>query len=56
MEGFKEVPLWYARGLAGQYWLLKLDCEAAVRKAFPDEGPAENYARVWFRKFYQEEV
>ena len=54
--GMKEVQLWYVRGLEGQYWTVKLDAEAAARKAFPDEGPQQNYARVWFRKFYQEEV
>lgn len=54
--GMKEVQLYYVRGLEGQYWLLKIDAEKAARKAFPDEGSQQNYARVWFRKFYQEEV
>ena len=56
MDGLREVQLWYVRGLEGQYWMVKLNAEAAARKAFPDEGPQKNYARVWFRKFYQEEV
>tara|TARA_R110000868_G_scaffold75576_3_gene217862 strand:+ start:595 stop:756 length:162 start_codon:yes stop_codon:yes gene_type:complete len=51
----KEIVLWYARGLPGQYWEVKIDCEAAVRKAFPDEGAQKNYARVWSRRFYVEE-
>jgi len=54
MNGFKEVQLYYVRGLEGQYWVIKIDAEKAARKAFPDEGPQQNYARVWLRNFYQE--
>ena len=49
------LVLWYARGLEGQYWESKLDCEAAVRRAFPDEGPQKNYARVFYTTFFKEE-
>jgi hypothetical protein len=51
-NAFEVVALWYARGLPGQYWESKLDCEAAVRKAFPDEDPDTRYARVFYRRFY----
>ena len=54
MEGLRAFPLWYVRGLEGQYWTVKLDAEAAARKAFPDEGPQQNYARVFYKTFYEE--
>jgi hypothetical protein len=50
----KEIVLWYARGLPGQYWETKASCEIAVREAFPDESPDKRYARVWYKEFYQE--
>ena len=52
--GLREVQLWYVRGLDGQYWTVKLNAEAAVRKAFPDEDPDTRYARVFCKTFYEE--
>ena len=55
MNGFiKEVQLWYAVGLGGVYYSTKEQCEAEVRKAYPDEDPNTRYARVFYKTFYEE--
>jgi hypothetical protein len=60
-DDLKEFPLWYAVGLGGVYYGSKEQCEAAVRKAFPDEGAQLNgtpwgwaYSRVFYKTFYVE--
>ena len=50
----REVQLWYAVGLGGVYYCTKEQCEAAVRKAYPDETPAGRYARMFCKTFYEE--
>ena len=54
MDDLKEVQLWYAVGEDVVYYGSKEQCEAAVRKAFPDEGAQLNYTRVFFKTFYEE--
>lgn len=54
MDDLEEFPLWYAVGLGGVYYGSKEQCEAAVRKAFPDEGAQLNYSRVFYKTFYVE--
>jgi len=54
MDDLREVQLWYAVGLGGVYYGSKEQCEAAVRKAFPDEDPATRYSRVFYKTFYEE--
>jgi hypothetical protein len=54
MDDLREFPLWYAVGLGGVYYGSKGQCEAAVRKAYPDEDPATRYSRVFYKTFYEE--
>lgn len=55
-DDLREVQLWYSMsaGLGGVYYDSKEQCEAAVRKAYPDEDPDTRYARVFYRTFYEE--
>lgn len=50
MENTKEVQFWYAVGLGGVYFGTKMQCEEALRVAFPDEEAH----RVYFKTFYEE--
>ena len=50
-----KITLWHVKGIPGQYWDHKMDCEAAARKAFPDEGADSRYARVFYTNFFKEE-
>ena len=54
MDDLREVQLWYAVGLGGVYYGSKGQCEAAVRKAYPDEDPDTRYGRVFYKTFYEE--
>ena len=54
MPDLRAFPLWYAVGLGGVYYGTKEQCEAAVRKAYPDEGADSRYARVFYKTFYEE--
>jgi hypothetical protein len=53
-DDLREFPLWYAVGLGGVYYGTKEQCEAEVRKAYPDEDPNTRYARVFYKTFYEE--
>jgi hypothetical protein len=54
MDDLRKVQLWYAVGLGGMYYPTKEQCEAAVRKEYPDKDPDTRYARVFCHTFYEE--
>ena len=49
-----EVDLWYVVGIGGVYYGTKIQAEAAARQAFPEESEDKRYARVFYKRFYQE--
>ena len=53
-DDLREMTLWYAPVLGGVYYSTKEQCEKEVRKAYPDETPANRYARVFCKTFYVE--
>jgi hypothetical protein len=55
-EGLKEVELWYVQGIIGTYYETKLLAERAAWIAFPDEIASKRYARIYYKRFYQEEM
>ena len=54
MDGLVAVDLWYVVGIGGVYYGTKIQAETAARQAFPDEGASRRYARIYFKRFYQE--
>ena len=54
IDGLVEVDLWYVVGCGGVYYGTKIQAEAAARKAFPEESEDKRYARVFYKRFYQE--
>ena len=53
-DGFKQVQLWHVRGVTGEFYTTKLAAEVRARAAFPHETPPERYARVFYRRFFEE--
>ena len=49
-----EVDLWYVVGIGGVYYGTKIQAETAARQAFPDEDERRRYARIYYKRFYQE--
>lgn len=54
IDGLVEVDLWYVVGIGGVYYGNKGYAEAAARQAFPEESEAQRYARIYYKRFYQE--
>jgi len=46
--------LWYVAGVQGEYFTTKLAAEVRARAAFPHETPPERYARVFYKRFFEE--
>ena len=55
-EGFKQVKLWYVQGIIGTYYETKVQAEEAARKAFLFDDADKRYARIYYKRFYQEVV
>ena len=53
-DGFKQVQLWYVKGIVGVYYETKMQAEEAARKAFIFDDADKRYARIWCKTFYQE--
>ena len=53
-DDLEAVDLWYVMGIVGVWYETKMQAEAEARKAFPDEGADKRYARVYYKRFYQE--
>lgn len=53
--GSVSVTLWRVVGIAGKLYPTKMAAEVAARLQFPDEGPDERYARVFYRRFILED-
>ena len=54
IDGLFEVDLWYVIGIGGVYYGTKIQAETAARQAFPDEDERLRYARIYYKRFYQE--
>lgn len=54
VDNFDLIELWYVKGIAGQYFVDKLEAERVCRGTFGDESPEQRYARIFFRRFYRE--
>lgn len=46
--------LWYVAGVQGEYFTNKMAAEVRARAAFPHETPTDRYARVFFKRFFEE--
>ena len=51
---FKQVQLWHVRGVTGEFYTTKLAAEVRARAAFPEESPDRRYARVFYKRFFEE--
>jgi hypothetical protein len=46
--------LWYVAGVKGEYFTNKMAAEVRARAAFPHESEDKRYARVFFKRFFEE--
>ena len=46
--------LWHVHGITGEFYTTKLAAEVRARKAFPEESPDRRYARVFYKRFFEE--
>ena len=53
-DEFKQVQLWHVRGVTGEFYTTKLAAEVRARAAFPEDSPDRRYARVFYRRFFEE--
>jgi len=51
--GFKQVELWYVRGVSGEFFTTKMAAEVRARAAFPHEDTGRRYARVFCKRFFE---
>ena len=51
---FKQVELWHIHGVTGEFYTTKLAAEVRARKAFPHEDYNSRYARVFYKRFFEE--
>lgn len=54
VDNFEEIELWYVKGIGGTYYVNKEQAERACRAVMHDETPEQQYARIFFRRFYRE--
>jgi len=53
-DDLEAVDLWYVMGIAGVWYETKMQAEAEARKAFLFDDADKRYARVYYKRFYQE--
>tara|TARA_R110000823_G_scaffold45204_1_gene116587 strand:+ start:285 stop:473 length:189 start_codon:yes stop_codon:yes gene_type:complete len=46
--------LYYIHGITGEFYTTKLAAEVRARAAFPEESPDRRYARVFYKRFFEE--
>jgi len=46
--------LYYVRGITGEYFTTKLAAEVRARAAYPHESEDKRYARVFYKRFFEE--
>ena len=46
--------LWYVVGVQGEYFTTKMAAEVRANKAFPHEDYNSCYARVFYKRFFEE--
>ena len=53
-DDLEAVDLWYVMGIVGLWYETKMQAEEAARKAFLFDDADKRYARVYYKRFYQE--
>ena len=53
-DDLEAVDLWYVMGIVGLWYKTKMQAEEAARKAFLFDDADKRYARVYYKRFYQE--
>ena len=55
-DNFELIELWYVKGIGGTYYVNKATAELACKAVMHDETPDQQYARIFFRRFYREVI
>jgi len=45
---------YYIKGITGEYFTTKMAAEVRARAAFPHEDTGRRYARVFYKRFFEE--